>query len=102
MVYISIVTEDLVAKVSQSKPVSYYVIRKRSGTHNQAVRKKELRSYFATYLRQHEILAEYTDLLQGCIPKSVFVKHYLKIESIKELLQKVNAVAANLERSLVS
>lgn len=62
----------------------------------------ELRSYFATYLRQHGILAEYIDLLQGRIPKSVFARHYLKIESIKELVQKINAVTATIESSLLS
>jgi intergrase/recombinase len=102
MVYISIVTKDLVDKIAQSKPVSYFAIRKRIVTHKQTVRIKELRSYFATYLRQHGILAEYIDLLQGRIPKSVFAKHYLKIESIKELVQKVNAVTASLESSLLS
>jgi hypothetical protein len=29
IVYISIMTKDLVAEISQSKPVSYYAIRKR-------------------------------------------------------------------------
>jgi len=63
MIYIPIVTEDIVAKISQSKPVRYYAIRKRIITYNQAVRFKELRSYFATYLRQHGISAGYIDLL---------------------------------------
>lgn len=85
MAYISIIPEDLVSKIIKSKPVSYFAIRKRIVTHNQKVRIKELRSYFATYLRNNGILAEYIDLLQGRIPKSVFAKHYLKIESIKEL-----------------
>jgi len=102
MVYISIVTKDLVAKISQSKPVSYFAIRKRIVTHKQTVRIKELRSYFATYLRQHGILAEYIDLLQGRIPKSVFAKHYLKIESIKDLVRKVNTPTSDLESSLLS
>ena len=39
--------------------------------------------------------------MQGRIPKSVFAKHYLKIESVKELVQKVYAVTAEMERSLV-
>ena len=52
MAYISIVTKDLVSKIAQSKPVSYFAIRKRIVTHNQKVRIKELRSYFATYLNQ--------------------------------------------------
>ena len=102
MVYISIVTKDLVDKIAKSNPVSYFAIRKRIVTHKQSVRIKELRSYFATYLRQHGIVAEYIDLLQGRIPKSVFAKHYLKIESIKEPVQKVNAVTATIEDSLLS
>ena len=102
MVYISIVSNDLVTKIAQSKPVSYFAIRKRIVTHKQRVRIKELRSYFATYLRQHGILAEYIDLLQGRIPKSVFAKHYLKIESIEELVQQVSSITAAMESNLLS
>jgi intergrase/recombinase len=101
MTYISIVTKDLVAKIAQSKPVSYFAIRKRVVTHKQTVKIKELRSYFATYLRKNGILAEYIDLLQGRIPKSVFAKHYLKIVSVQELVQKVNAVTETMESSLL-
>jgi intergrase/recombinase len=101
MVYISIVTDNLVSKIAESKPVSYFAIRKRIVTHKQSVRIKELRSYFATCLRKHGILAEYIDLLQGRIPKSVFAKHYLKIESVQELVQKVNAVTETMESSLL-
>ncbi len=90
------------SEIANSKPVSYFAIRKRIVTHNQTMRIKELRSYFATYLRQHGILAEYIDLLQGRIPKSVFARHYLKIESIKELMYKVKTITASLERSLLS
>jgi intergrase/recombinase len=87
MAYISIAPEDLVSKITKSKPVSYFAMRKRIVTHKQRVRIKELRSYFATYLRQHGILAEYIDLLQGRIPKSVFARHYLKVENVKELVE---------------
>ena len=66
------------------------------------LRIKELRSYFATYLRNHGILAEYIDLLQGRIPKLVFARHYLKVEDLKELSSQVLAVTENLERSLLS
>ena len=102
MTYISIATRELVAEIAHSKPASYFAIRKRIVTHKQSVRIKELRSYFATYLRQHGILAEYIDLLQGRIPKSVFARHYLKVEDVKELVQKVNAVTATMENSLLS
>jgi intergrase/recombinase len=100
--YISIVSKTLVDEITQSNKVSYPAIRKRINRAKHNIRIKELRSYFATYLRQHGILAEYIDLLQGRIPKSVFTKHYLKIESIKELVQKVNAVTATIESSLLS
>ena len=100
--YISIVSKTLVDEITQSNKVSYPAIRKRINRAKHNIRIKELRSYFATYLRQHGILAEYIDLLQGRIPKSVFAKHYLKIESIKELGQKVNAVTATIESSLLS
>ena len=94
-------TEGLVSEIANSKPVSYYAIRKRICNHKQTVRIKELRSYFATYLRQHGILAEYIDLLQSNIPKSVFARHYLKIEDIKKLVHKVNAFTATIENSLL-
>ena len=101
MVYISIATKDLVAKIAQSKPVSYFAIRKRIVTHKQTVRIKELRSYYATFLRKNGILAEYVDLLQGRIPKSVFARHYLKVEDVKELVQKVNHSTNRMEISLL-
>jgi intergrase/recombinase len=100
--YISIVSKTFIDEIAQSNKVSYSAIRKRITRANHKIRIKELRSYFATYLRQHGILAEYIDLLQGRIPKSVFAKHYLKIESIKELVQKVNDVTATIERNLLS
>jgi intergrase/recombinase len=101
-VYISIVNKEIVLQIADNQPVSYSAIRKRITRAKHNVRIKELRSYYATYLRKHGILAEYIDLLQGRIPKSVFAKHYLKIESIKELVQKVNAVTATIESSMLS
>ena len=102
MAYISIVKKDLVSKIAHSKPVSYFAIRKRIVTHKESVRIKELRSYFATYLRQHGFLAEYIDLLQGRIPKSVFARHYLKIEDFKALRSQLLAITENMEKDLLS
>ena len=101
-VYISIVASELISEIERSSEVSHSAIKKRLAKNKQNLRFKELRSYFATYLRQHGILAEYIDLLQGRIPKSVFAKHYLKIESLKELVQKVNTVTSTIESSLLS
>jgi len=66
------------------------------------LRIKELRSYYATFLRKNGIISEYIDLLQGRIPKSVFAKHYLKVEDVKELVAQVLAVTAIMESSLLS
>jgi hypothetical protein len=99
--YISIVAEELVNEVSNSQPVTYSAIRKRLTRKKQPLRIKELRSYFATYLRNHGILAEYVDLVQGRIPKSVFARHYLKVEDLKALATQVLALTGNLEESLL-
>jgi intergrase/recombinase len=100
--YISIASKTLVDEITQSNKVSYPAIRKRITRAKHNIRIKELRSYFATYLRQHGILAEYIDLLQGRIPKSVFARHYLKVDDVKELVENVNAVNSTIERDLLS
>jgi len=100
--YISIVSKELIAEIAQSDKVSYSGIRKRIAMAKHNIRIKELRSYYATYLRNHGILSEYIDLLQGRIPKSVFARHYLKVEDLKGLVQKVNTITATIESSLLS
>ena len=101
-VYISIVNKTLISKIERSSKVSYRAIRKRLTINNQNLRFKELRSYYATYLRNNGILAEYIDLLQGRIPKSVFARHYLKVKNIKELVKHVLVVTTSLESKLLS
>jgi intergrase/recombinase len=100
-VFISIITKDLISQISNSKPISYQAVRKRITRAKHNLRVRELRSYFATFLRKNGILSEFIDLLQGRIPKSVFAKHYLKLDNIKELVQKVNGITATIESSLV-
>ena len=85
-VCISIVNEALVSEIERSSKVSYSAIRKSLTNNKQHPRIKELRSYFATYLRNNGIISEYIDLLQGRIPRSIFARHYLKVEDIKELV----------------
>jgi len=92
----------LVSAIERSRKVSYSTIRKRLTRHKQNLRFKELRSYFATYLGQHGILAEYIELLQGRIPKSVFDRHYLKIEDFKVLKAQLLAIIDKLEKDLVT
>jgi intergrase/recombinase len=100
--YISIMTDALVQQVANSQPISYSAIRKRLTRKKQTLRIKELRSYYATYLRKHGILTEYIDLIQGRIPKSVFARHYLKVEDLKELSSEVLATTSIMEIELLS
>lgn len=76
-VYISIIAEELINEIATSNLVSFSAVRKRISRNKLPLRIKELRSYFATYLRKNGVLSEYIDLLQGRIPKSVFARHYL-------------------------
>ena len=100
--YISIMTDALVQQVANSQPISYSAIRKRLTRKKQTLRIKELRSYYATYLRKHGILTEYIDLIQGRIPKSVFARHYLRVEDLKELSSEVLATTSIMERDVLS
>ena len=60
--------------------------------------------YFGFFTSQtfQVILAEYIDLLQGRIPKSVFARHYLKVEDVKGLVAQVLDVTENLVNTLIS
>lgn len=40
------------------------------------------------------------ELLQGRIPKSVFARHYLKVEDVRELVKKLTAETEKLENTL--
>jgi intergrase/recombinase len=99
-VYISIIPKELVQQIANSQPVYYTTIRKHLEKNKLTLRIKELRSYYATFLRKNGIIAELVDLLQGRIPKSVFARHYLKVEDVKALVTQVLAVTAKLEESL--
>ena len=96
-VYISIIPKELISEITNSKPISYPMIRKRLEKNNLRVRIKELRSYWSSFMVKNRILiTEEADLCQGRIPKSVFAKHYLK-ESLKELSGRVVKGLENLE-----
>jgi hypothetical protein len=82
-VYISIVAKDLIQKIANSQPLSYSAVRKRLTRNNQNLRFKELRSYFATYLRQHGILAEYIDLLQGRLLNQCLLNITLRLNPLR-------------------
>jgi hypothetical protein len=63
---------------------------------------KELISYFNHAFAREGHYFEYIGFLQGCIPKSVFVGHCLKVENVKKLMNQILAVTATIENSLLS
>jgi intergrase/recombinase len=98
-VYISVIPYELIEQIANSKSISYSSIRKYLQRRNIKLRLKELRSYYASYLRKHGIISELIDLLQGRISKDVFVRHYLKQEP-KALSIQVLALLKDLEDTL--
>jgi hypothetical protein len=100
--YLSIIPKKIVQQIENSQPVYYTTIRKHIEKNKFPLRIKELRSFYATFLRKNGIISEYVDLIQGRIPKSVFARHYLKVDDFKALISQVLAVAENLESTLLS
>jgi intergrase/recombinase len=75
-VYISFVPESLINQIVNSQPLTYPQIRKRLNHNKLTVRISELRDCFGTCLLQKGILEQEVNLLQGCIPVNVFIRHY--------------------------
>jgi intergrase/recombinase len=94
-VYVTPISTELLSEISKSRPVSYSTIRKKLSREGLPLRIKELRSYYATYLRQHNVISENIDLIQGRVPKSVFVRHYLKL-NLSELSQQAISLLKDL------
>jgi len=86
-VYISIIPKELLLRIAISRPVSYITIRKRLKHNGLKVRIKELRQFYGSFLIRHGLIREEVDLLQGRVPRSIFVRHYLTID-FKELVER--------------
>lgn len=92
--YISIVNKTIIDLARNSASLTSYkslisVIKRYNLNYN--IHTKYCRKIFATYLRNNGIEQEIIDLLQGRIPKSIFVRHYyrpdlVRFEKIRELL----------------
>ena len=100
--FISFVSEELVSEIAESSKVFYTTVRKHLKKHKLPLRVEELRSYNNTFLRKNGLMAELVDLLAGRVKRQVFLRHYLKVEDLKELSSQVLAVTSTIESSLVS
>jgi intergrase/recombinase len=99
-VYISILPNTIIEQIANSEPVTYASIHKFLERRHFKLRLKELRSYYASYLRKHGMISELVDLIQGRIGKDVFIRHYLK-ENPNNLSSQVLALLKDLEDSLL-
>jgi hypothetical protein len=78
--YISIATDSILDLAKQSSTCGYNALRLAVKKRGLEMNMAYCRKIFATYLRNKGIEPEIIDLLQGRIPKSVFVRHYFRPE----------------------
>jgi len=97
--YITIIPKELVLEIANSKPVYYSSINKHLRMNKLNLRIKELRSYYTSYMARHGLIQEEVDLLQGRVPKSIFVRHYLTID-FKQLAKRTLKALKQLEQAL--
>lgn len=76
--YISIVSEKIMEIASENNKITYTSIKLATQRRGVEMHMNYCRKIFATYLRTKGIEQEVIDLLQGRIPKSIFVRHYYK------------------------
>jgi intergrase/recombinase len=98
-VYVSAVPRNLIIEISESSQVSYAVMRKKLSTAGLRMRLKQLRSFYATRMRELGLLQEQVDLCQGRLEKTVFLQHYFK-QNPKTLSDKILSLLPKLEASL--
>jgi intergrase/recombinase len=98
--YISVMFEELFKVIGCSNFISYNSLRLAMRRRNIKMNISICRKIFATYLRNEGVEQEMIDLLQGRIPKSVFVRHYYrpdisKFDEIREKLTKLHDLLVN-------
>jgi hypothetical protein len=76
--YISIVTDTILDVARNSGCYSYNAVKMLMMRKNIDMNMSYCRKIFATYLKMNGVESEIIDLLQGRIPKSVFVRHYYR------------------------
>ena len=74
--YVSIANDLIIKIANESGNYSYNALRCHLKRKNIAMNMNYCRKIFATFMRNNGVQSEIVDLLQGRIPKSVFVRHY--------------------------
>lgn len=89
--------EQLIKVIDYSNFISYNSLRLALRRCNIKMNISICRKIFATFLRNEGVEREMIDLLQGRIPKSVFVSHYYRpdmsrFDEIREKLVKLHEI----------
>ena len=74
--YVSVANDLIIKIANESGTHSYNALRCHLRRRNIAMNMNYCRKIFATFMRNNGVQSEIVDLLQGRIPKSVFVRHY--------------------------
>jgi intergrase/recombinase len=97
--YVSAVPQVLLDDISKACPVSYIAIDKKLNRVNLPMRVKQLRSFYATTMREKGLLSEQIDLMQGRVGKSVFLNHYFKGDPVM-LSKKILKLLPEIQESI--
>jgi len=95
--YISIVSEKILDIAKQANKVTYTSVKLAIKRREVEMNMNYCRKIFATFLRSEGVEQEVIDLLQGRIPKNIFVIHYYKpdigsFNRIREMLNELYTV----------
>jgi hypothetical protein len=97
--YVTVISKELITLIAKSKPVHYMTIRKHLAKIKLSSRFKELRQQYATFMVRHGLIREEVDLLQGRVPKSIFIRHYWS-PSFKELKERTLEGIKQMEQTI--
>ena len=93
--FISIANDTILNLEKESNDYSYNALRCHLNRKNIQMNMNYCRKIFATFMRNNGIEQEIIDLLQGRIPKAVFVRHYYRpdlerFDKVRGLLDKLH------------
>jgi intergrase/recombinase len=101
-VYISIVNKTILDLAKDSPNLNSYmslVSAIKRNLPNYHINTKYCRKIFATFLRHNGIEQELIDLLQGRIPKAIFVRHYYRPNL--ETFDRIRSLLGQLQKQIV-
>ena len=97
--YVSVITNSILQIAEKSGQYDYNALRCYLRRRNIPMHMNYCRKIYATYLRSNGIEQEIIDLLQGRIPKSIFVRHYFRPDL--DSLERVRKCLTQLKKLII-